>query len=102
MDKCNISLEHQSLEELIKKIQNNIDDINIVYNNNSNIIKKLDNNWIGPNKRKFDEEYYPYIKNLNKYFLENVTNCLNLLIDANNSYQNTNLNIENSVSDLES
>ena len=100
MEKYNINIEHKNLDDLIKKIKFDLNNISELFKKNSNILEKLDNNWIGPDKEKCDSEYFPYIENINQVFLENMNNCLNLLEKANITYQDTNINIKNDIENL--
>ena len=98
-----IKIEADSLEEVLAKIEKNINSIKEDYENIYDAYKTLDRTcWIGPEKDKMDDKYGSVLENGKNNIYGDLNKHLQLLKDAAKLYRNVNSEIESAASGLES
>ena len=98
-----LQIETDSLEEVLVKIENNINSIKEDYENIYDAYKTLDKScWIGPEKDKMDDKYGTILENGKNNIFGDLNKHLQLLKDAAKLYKNVNDQIESAASGLES
>lgn len=98
-----LQIETDSLEEVLVKIERNINSIKEDYENIYDAYKTLDKScWIGPEKDKMDDKYGTILENGKNNIFGDLNNHLQLLKDAAKLYKNVNDQIESAASGLES
>lgn len=89
------------IDDLLLNIKNDIDEIDLILENiNKAILTLTEAKWNTKEKRKFDEEFKPYIKKISEGYPDYLRNRLQFIQESVQKHRNDNTQIEKSTEEL--
>lgn len=100
MKVSNLELK-DGVDELLLNIKKDIDEIDYILENiNKAILTLTESKWNTKEKKKFEEEFKPYIKKISEGYPDYLRNRLQFLKESIQKHRNDNTQIEKSTEEL--
>lgn len=100
MSDSDLNISESRLNNTIEALDNDISVINDILVKTVEGYKKLDEEkWVGPEKKKIDEEFLPYLEKISVKYPELLTSRSTFLKKARDTYKATDQQIKQAASD---